>query len=92
MEKDIIRRKAKNNCYCRGCDKELKRDIDEVIYTYSIRNRGQNIIFCLSCALRIGKLASSLSKEEVDCLLSCYSGGSKFKKCKDKECKASNDL
>jgi hypothetical protein len=35
----------------------LKKDVDALIYTYSTRNRGQNIMFCLGCAKLLGKIA-----------------------------------
>lgn len=53
------RRIAKGNACCRGCDVDLRKGKDELIYTYSHRNRGQNILFCLDCAKKIGKLAGS---------------------------------
>jgi len=54
-EYDIVRRKAQRDSNCRGCDKDLVKG-DDIIYTYSMRNRGQNIIFCIDCALMIGEL------------------------------------
>ena len=39
--------------FIRGCVAKINRR-DEIIYTYSIRNRGQNILFCLDCANLIG--------------------------------------
>ena len=58
MNNEIEKRKIKRDGFCRGCDKELIRDKDEVIYTYSFRNRGQSIIFCMDCAKKIGELAN----------------------------------
>lgn len=52
---DIVRRKAERNAFCRGCDKTIEKGSD-VIYTYSSRNRGQQIYFCVECAKQIGKL------------------------------------
>jgi RNase P subunit RPR2 len=52
----IERRPAQREAFCRGCDKEIVRGTD-MIYTYSRRNRGQHIHFCLQCAVEIGKLA-----------------------------------
>lgn len=34
--------------FCRGCDKPLDKG-DTCFYTYSIRNRGQNIYVCFDC-------------------------------------------
>ena len=42
-------RLAKRTSYCRGCDKENVRDKDMVLYFYSWRNRGQNILLCPDC-------------------------------------------
>lgn len=42
--------------YCRGCDKPMPPK-EEVVATYSLRNRGQWIYFCLGCAKKIGELA-----------------------------------
>lgn len=58
MEKRI----AKGNACCRGCDVMLRKGKDELIYTYSPRNRGQNILFCLDCAKEIGKLAGAVTE------------------------------
>jgi hypothetical protein len=58
MSDEIVRRKVQRDCFCRGCDVELKKDVDEGIFTHSFRNRGQNIIFCIDCGHVIGDLAS----------------------------------
>ena len=58
MSNEIERREAKRTCYCRGCDKALHKG-DEIIYTYTFRNQGQNIIFCLDCAKIIGELSNA---------------------------------
>ena len=58
MYDEIERREAQRTCFCRGCDKELKKGT-EIVYTYSIRNRGQSIIFCLDCAKIIGELVAT---------------------------------
>jgi RNase P subunit RPR2 len=41
--------------FCRGCDKMLYIG-SYIVYTYSHRNRGQSIFFCVECAKQIGKL------------------------------------
>lgn len=51
----IQRRQAERKAYCRGCDKEIQRG-EEMISTYSFRNTGQYIHFCLDCAKLIGDL------------------------------------
>lgn len=51
---DISFRKMKRSGFCRGCDKDLEIN-DDVVATYSIRNRGQHIYFCVDCAKRIGE-------------------------------------
>ena len=53
----IVKRKLQRTAFCRGCDKEMKSGT-EVVSTYSFRNRGQHIYFCLDCSKIIGKLAS----------------------------------
>lgn len=53
---DIVRRPAQRSAFCRGCDKEIARGVD-MISTYSFRNTGMWIHFCLKCAVEIGKLA-----------------------------------
>jgi len=55
---DIIFRKAQRTAWCRGCGIELTKGTD-IIYTYSPINRGQNILFCIPCAKKIGKLADT---------------------------------
>lgn len=57
MTKDIVRRPAQRNAFCRACDKTVDKG-EEIIYTYSMRNRGQSIIFCLDCAKTIGELSN----------------------------------
>ena len=52
----IERREAQRKAFCRGCDKTIKIG-EEMVSTYSFRNRGQNIHFCLDCAKEIGELA-----------------------------------
>jgi uncharacterized protein YlaI len=42
-------RKSKCDSYCRICDRMNLKDEDMVIYSYSIRNRGQNILICPQC-------------------------------------------
>lgn len=58
--KEIERRGLKRPAYCRGCDKKMYVG-EDVISTYSIRNRGQHIYFCLDC----GKLIGDLSKDII---------------------------
>lgn len=53
---DIKRREAQRDAFCRGCDKTIKKG-EDMITTYSFRNRGQHIHFCLSCAKVIGEMA-----------------------------------
>jgi uncharacterized protein YlaI len=53
---DIVRRQLLRKAFCRGCDKQMSIGT-EVIATYSIRNDGQYIYFCLDCAEKIGKLS-----------------------------------
>ena len=52
----IVRRPAQRPAICRGCDKQIEKG-EEMVTTYSYRNRGQFIHFCLSCATKIGELA-----------------------------------
>jgi hypothetical protein len=58
---DITRRAAVRPCTCRGCDGDIEPG-EDCIYTYSPRNRGQHIYFCLSCGRLIGKLAKPLKR------------------------------
>lgn len=55
---DIVKRKLQRVAFCRGCDDEMKSGT-EVISTYSFRNRGQHIYFCLNCAQTIGTLVKT---------------------------------
>lgn len=41
-------RKIERTGFCRGCDKQLSIGT-MIFYTYSIRNRGQSIVFCEEC-------------------------------------------
>jgi hypothetical protein len=49
-------RKSERDCFCRGCDKKIKRNSEDIIYTYSFRNKGQSIIFCEDCVQEMFKL------------------------------------
>jgi hypothetical protein len=40
--------------FCRGCDKVLPKG-ENIFYTYSHRNCGQSIIFCMDCVGKIAK-------------------------------------
>jgi RNase P subunit RPR2 len=53
---DIKRREAQRAAFCRGCDNVIARG-EHMISTYSFRNTGQHIHFCLECAVKIGELA-----------------------------------
>lgn len=53
---DIKRRAAERSAFCRGCDKQIKKG-EDMIATYSFRNTGMWIYFCLGCGKEIGKLA-----------------------------------
>jgi hypothetical protein len=55
MNYEIVRREAQRLAMCRGCDEGIKKG-EELVYTYSWRNRGQSIYFCISCAKKIGDL------------------------------------
>lgn len=46
-------RLAKQDSFCRVCDKVNKRNKDMVVYIRSIRNRGQNILICKDCIDKI---------------------------------------
>lgn len=58
---DINRRQAQREAFCRGCDDKIEKG-EEMISTYSIRNRGQNIYFCLKCAKDIGEKENNGNK------------------------------
>lgn len=55
MSDNFERRKIERQGFCRGCDKVLSKG-DEIIYTYSFRNRGQSIPICIPCGEQIAKL------------------------------------
>lgn len=54
----IERRKAGRDAYCRGCDAVIQRG-EEMVSTYTFRNNGQSIHFCLTCSGLIGQLAKA---------------------------------
>jgi hypothetical protein len=56
MSNYFTARKAQRDCVCRGCDKRMKKNVDDVIHTYSSRNRGQHILFCFDCGKLIGNM------------------------------------
>jgi hypothetical protein len=60
MDYPIERRPAQRTAFCRGCDKKIAKG-DDMISTYSFRNTGMWIHFCLHCAEKIGELAKEHS-------------------------------
>jgi hypothetical protein len=60
----IVRRPAERKCYCRGCDIAINKG-EEMVYTYTHRNRGQSIIFCLNCAVLIGDLGHGVENDQM---------------------------
>ena len=54
---------AKQDSYCRSCDKLNKRNKDKVIYIYSLRNRGQNILLCEDC---VKEMYETVAKEKTN--------------------------
>ena len=55
---EIVKREAERDAFCRGCDVTIKRGT-LMISTYSRRNRGQYIHFCIDCAEKIGEMANN---------------------------------
>lgn len=49
-------RPVQRNASCRGCDKNIAPKSENIIYMYSVRNRGQNIFLCRSCVDEMVKL------------------------------------
>ena len=60
-------RQAERSAYCRGCDKEIAKG-EMMVSTYSRRNRGQHIHFCLDCTENIGELVKE-HKEKTNGVL-----------------------
>lgn len=58
-------RQAKNACYCRACDKEMKKGKDWGVFFYSFRNCGQHISLCESCVVKMHKLILDAVPKEV---------------------------
>lgn len=50
-----IRKSARNNTRCRGCEQTLKKG-EWVLHHYSSANQGTTIFFCLECVDSITKL------------------------------------
>jgi hypothetical protein len=48
-------REAKRDAFCRGCDTKIEKG-EHMVTTYSFRNQGQNIHFCVACADEIGRM------------------------------------
>lgn len=48
-------REAKKDCFCRGCDILLEKGT-KMVATYSHRNRGQYIFFCVECIKQMNDL------------------------------------
>lgn len=62
MYNPIEYRQTERDAFCRGCDKQIKKKTEKVIYTYSWRNRGQNILICLDCVGEINRLIKGETK------------------------------
>jgi len=60
----IEQRDIERTGFCRGCDIQLEKGTP-IIYTYSHRNRGQSIIFCLDCGELIGDLSIRMEPGDV---------------------------
>ncbi len=56
-------RKAQRKAHCRVCDRVMTPKEDNVMYTYSMRNRGQNILICFDC---IREIHSAVLQYEED--------------------------
>jgi hypothetical protein len=56
-------RLAKQNSYCRACDKENSKDKDMVFYFYSIRNY-QDILICPECIKEMYNLINKVDKNK----------------------------
>ena len=52
---EIELREAQREAFCRGCDRAIPKG-RKMVATYSFRNRGQHIFFCLDCCMTIGQL------------------------------------
>jgi hypothetical protein len=63
MFEEMQFRVAQRDCYCRGCDKQLKRNVDSGIFMYSMRNRGQNIMICVDCVKSMNTLVDENDNE-----------------------------
>lgn len=59
MNNPIEFREAQRDAFCRGCDAKIKKG-EHMVTTYSWRNRGQNIHFCVACAEEIGEMVKDL--------------------------------
>ena len=57
-------RLAKQNSHCRACDKINYKDKDYVIYFYSIRSSGQNILICPECIKEMYNLINKVDKNK----------------------------
>ncbi|MGZ2448534.1 hypothetical protein ACVIRO_001288 [Rhizobium ruizarguesonis] len=57
----ITRRLTERPAFCRGCDDEMPKGTP-IVTTFSWRNRGQHIHFCITCAETIGKLAQGTAE------------------------------
>lgn len=55
-------RRTQRVAYCRGCDRKILPNTEYVVYTYSSRNRGQNIFFCKEC---IHKMYGGVTSGEI---------------------------
>ena len=55
MSRDIELRNAQREAFCQGCDMSIIPG-ERMLSTYSMRNRGQNIFFCIGCSEEIKRL------------------------------------
>ena len=47
---------AKNTCFCRACDRVLRKGEDKAVYFYSFRNQGMHVIICPKCVEQLYNL------------------------------------
>lgn len=55
----LILEPMKRDGYCRLCDSLLQKEDKVAVKFYSHRNKGQSILLCIPCSVKIGKAANS---------------------------------
>lgn len=56
---ELYFRKAKRNCHCKVCDREIKKETEPIIIFRTIRGNCDTVHVCLPCIEKMNKMIST---------------------------------